>query len=471
MPTNWLDHESAGKDWFTGFINRNKDLALRKPEATSLSRAMGFNKPVINLFFENLDKVYSTYKFQPHQIYNVDESGLTTVQSTTKVIAPKGAKQIGQITSAERGDLVTACCAINAIGNDVPPLLIFPRVNFKNHMLFGCPPGSVGEASPSGWMTHNIFVTWLQHFISHTKPTPKSPVLLLMDNLEAHVSYDSVTTAKKNNVILLTLPPHTSHRLQPLDRCVYGPLKKYYNDECRSWLLTNPGKRISIYEVSQIFGRAYPQAFSKKNIISGFRCTGIYPFDKNIFPDSHFIAAEVTDMPYELATGSNTASTETQSVCIATCLPQPSTSNTLVRPQTPTNSNDSGIIEIPNQTTPEKQTISPFVIQPLPKVSNTAATGCKRRKKLSKILTETPNIDEMKENLANKSKPKKKAVEKIKCKIVKPNEPEMTDSESDIDMKLMDDDDDEDWFEETEKDLNIDVSGIKKGSFVLVKYI
>ncbi|KAL3272558.1 hypothetical protein HHI36_014029 [Cryptolaemus montrouzieri] len=34
--------------------------------------------------------------------------------------------------------------------------------------------------------------------------------------------------AKANGVILLTLPPHTSHKLQPMDRAIYKPLKRYY---------------------------------------------------------------------------------------------------------------------------------------------------------------------------------------------------------------------------------------------------
>jgi len=57
------------------------------------------------------------------------------------------------MTSDERGTLVTICCAVNAIGNAVPPLFVFPRVNFKQHMLTGAPVGSVGVANASGWMT------------------------------------------------------------------------------------------------------------------------------------------------------------------------------------------------------------------------------------------------------------------------------------------------------------------------------
>jgi len=87
----------------------------------------------------------------------VDETGVQTVHSPGKVIAECGAKQVGQVTSAERGTLVTVCCTINAIDNFLPPVFIFPRVYFKNAMLNNAPPGSMGRAHPSGWMTAENF--------------------------------------------------------------------------------------------------------------------------------------------------------------------------------------------------------------------------------------------------------------------------------------------------------------------------
>ena len=55
------------------------------------------------------------------------KSGFTTVQQLQKVLSPKGQKQVGQATSRERGELVTCVGIINAVGNKLPPCLIFPR--------------------------------------------------------------------------------------------------------------------------------------------------------------------------------------------------------------------------------------------------------------------------------------------------------------------------------------------------------
>ena len=112
-------------------MKRNETVSLRKPKATSIGRGIGFNRVSIGMFFANLEALLMKHKFGPAQIYNLDESGISTIQTPDKVII----KQVGQITSAERGVLVTMCACINATGNTIPPIFIFPRVHFKEHVL------------------------------------------------------------------------------------------------------------------------------------------------------------------------------------------------------------------------------------------------------------------------------------------------------------------------------------------------
>ncbi|GFQ81979.1 DDE-1 domain-containing protein [Trichonephila clavata] len=92
-------------------------------------------------------------------------------------------------------------------------------------MLKGAPPGTVGTAHISKWSNAKMFVEFLKHFISYVKCSVNQQVLLLLDNHKSHVSIESNPLTKEHGIVMLTFPPHTSHKLQPLDRGVFGPFK------------------------------------------------------------------------------------------------------------------------------------------------------------------------------------------------------------------------------------------------------
>jgi len=48
---------------------------------------------------------------------------------------------------------------------------------------------------------------------------------------------------------MITIPPHCSHKVQPLDCTVFGPFKRYYNVAVKSWMLDNPGKAMTICNI------------------------------------------------------------------------------------------------------------------------------------------------------------------------------------------------------------------------------
>ncbi|XP_072392527.1 uncharacterized protein [Diabrotica undecimpunctata] len=154
---------------------------------------------------------YGLRNFELSNIFNVDETGITTVQQPPKILALKEERQIEGMKFGERGVLVIVICCINAAGNTVPPLFVFPRVNLKIHMLKGAPPGAIGAANSSGWSNEDVFFKFLEHFISHVKPTLQDKVILLLDNHESHVSIPTINLAKRSGVILVTFHPHTSN--------------------------------------------------------------------------------------------------------------------------------------------------------------------------------------------------------------------------------------------------------------------
>ncbi|KAJ8929342.1 hypothetical protein NQ314_017982 [Rhamnusium bicolor] len=81
-------------------MRRNKDLSIRSAEATSLTRAIEFNKPFVHNFFNKLEKLLNKYKVETENTYNTDETAMKTVQGAVKVLAKKDQRHVGQVTSS-----------------------------------------------------------------------------------------------------------------------------------------------------------------------------------------------------------------------------------------------------------------------------------------------------------------------------------------------------------------------------------
>lgn len=130
----------------------------------------------------------------------------------------KGKKQVGKLTSGERGRNVTVLLSINAAGYQfIPPLFVFPRVRIDNDLKKDTPPGSTFDAQMSGWITKDGFLKWMEACVERVNTTEKSPVLLIIDGHSSHKDLDVILYAKQNHIHMISLPPHTSHKIQPLD--------------------------------------------------------------------------------------------------------------------------------------------------------------------------------------------------------------------------------------------------------------
>lgn len=100
----------AGVDWFYNFMRRNPSISVRKPEAISINRIIAFNKEEVTLFYNNLEILMQKHKFTLARIYNMDETGITTVTDPGNLKASKGQKRVGSVTSWERGKNITVIC-------------------------------------------------------------------------------------------------------------------------------------------------------------------------------------------------------------------------------------------------------------------------------------------------------------------------------------------------------------------------
>ena len=268
------------RGWWKRFCQRNPQLSHRTAVPLSVARAMATDEHVIDRYFEMLMDTLSNngLMHKPMQLYNCDETGMPLGAYHHKVVAQAGSNPTC-ITSNSSKSQVTVLACVSATGVAMPPFVIFQRKTMNQELTIGEIPGTLYGCSEKGWINQKPFTHWFEnHFIRYILLS--RPVVLLMDGHSSHFCPNMIRMAAKEKVILFTLPPNTTHLIQPLDKGCFGPLKVAWRQACHRFCSQNPGRVVSIYDFSALLSEAWGQSITVKNITGGFKVTGVYPVDR-----------------------------------------------------------------------------------------------------------------------------------------------------------------------------------------------
>jgi hypothetical protein len=84
-----------------------------------------------------------------------------------------------------------------------------------------------------------------------------------------------------NKVVLLYLPSHLTHLLQPLDVAIFSSLKSHYHGETAEWVSYDITAPMAKQMFLEAYVKASYKAFSQHNMQKGFSTTGIVPLNRN----------------------------------------------------------------------------------------------------------------------------------------------------------------------------------------------
>jgi DDE superfamily endonuclease len=106
----------------------------------------------------------------------------------------------------------------------------------------------------------------------------QKPRILICDGFGTHETLEILEYCFENNIILCRLPSHTSHKLQPCDIGVFGPLKAAYRDHVE--LLYRGGvDTVRKEHFTSLYSPARQRAVTSRNIKAAWAASGLFPFN------------------------------------------------------------------------------------------------------------------------------------------------------------------------------------------------
>jgi len=133
--------------------------------------------------------------------------------------------------------------------------------------------------SENGWIDDFLALKWFENtFIPEAKKHNKLKkiILLIYDGHGSHTAHAICKLALKHGIHLFCFPSHCTHKLQPLDVRVFGPLQRAYAAEVDAVIST--GQTMTKYNVISTYMMARSQAFKPEMVWSAFAKTGIHPW-------------------------------------------------------------------------------------------------------------------------------------------------------------------------------------------------
>lgn len=269
-----------GKNWPKAFEQRYPDLKARREKGLDWNRHRNNIHGKVTHWFEVIGKVLKDPRIEAWNVHNMDETGVMLSQpDSVKVLVGKNDLRGCRGAHVKR-TTITAIECISGDGRYLTPMIIWPATTHRSNWTTFETPGWQYACTESGYTNSKISLEWLKRIYEpQTKDRANGkPRVLICDGFGSHESLDILEFCFENSIILCRLASHTSHKTQPCDVAVFGPLKTAYRGEVDR-LERGGVNAIGKEHFTSLYSAAREKAFTPRNIKAGFAASGLVPFN------------------------------------------------------------------------------------------------------------------------------------------------------------------------------------------------
>jgi hypothetical protein len=272
--------------WTNSFLKRHQDeFTTTSTECIESNRLINFED--CEEWFTEHEAVVSSVR--PELFANMDETMVAPGKRKFVVVVPRDNKEAVEKIKLN-DEHITLFVKIWANYTMSKPGLVLPLKNVPavesdlyNKYFWA------GHAT--GWITTPIFHEYLSSFIKEVQSRREEfhiPItehaVLLIDDHSTHNTEAFTLELQKHNIKIITLPPHSTHILQPLDHQFFKVLKAHLANEWKKNIesfefLTRPLRRSLILKMCS---RSLYHAQAEEVLEISFQATGMYPFTRQV---------------------------------------------------------------------------------------------------------------------------------------------------------------------------------------------
>ena len=205
--------------WISNW-RKNHRISLRKYHF----RRRRLNDPEESLNYR--EAVFTAIlRYGSRYVFNMDETSWGLVPHDEKVWAVTGADEVIFDTNQNYPTKArfTAIATINANGDKLPLITVAKGKTIRCEAAFKKCLGSIVTHTENGWSTESLMIAYIKWLSDRSNGVP---ICLIWDQYRAHVTQKVEDYSHSLNVKIIKVPAGQTGTEQPLDRLIFGGMKK-----------------------------------------------------------------------------------------------------------------------------------------------------------------------------------------------------------------------------------------------------
>ncbi|XP_015114565.1 uncharacterized protein LOC107039464 [Diachasma alloeum] len=285
---NPFKNNRPGNKWLTLFMKRHPEISTKNSEIVSRAKITVTQEGLKEWFIETRSFLTKKHCLDvldlPGSIFYVEESGVLVCPKSGVILGPKSERRTSETSGTEK-EFITVLCTFSAAGDIVPPMVVYPYKRIPTHIQVLFPDKWTIAKSETGL----IATTTFQDYVIKSfhpwclKENVQFPVIIFTHSQKHHVTAELHEFCVKNEIIIYSLPLHSTGMMRRFDSAVLKPLRNFWKrkiDEGKQ-----PGvKAITKTTFAPLCKRSIDEFLGDEReriIKEGFKIVGLFPFDEN----------------------------------------------------------------------------------------------------------------------------------------------------------------------------------------------